>query len=287
MTGFRSNDKNGFLLPPKKELPDETRAKIKKRRRKKSLKGASKVIYPLKILGFTLIIISLCYLSIVQLKHLFFGTSYFEIKKIKVINNKRLTTTQILKLANIAPGLNIFKINRDQILSSITSDPNIKDAKITFEGMYNIKITVQERTPLFYAKQGSHFLEISDDGMVIGSKPICKSSLPIITGLKLENFKLGDNINNLDSFFVARKWVRNLKNNFLENISEINFSSSQNPYVYLTSGEKIYPSSLEKFKKQKSFLRALLDNLKKNNVEPIYLDLRAPGEIVIKPKKNI
>ena len=41
----------------------------------------------------------------------------------------------------------------------------------------------------------------------------------------------------------------------------------------------------EDFKNRYVFLRALLDNLHKNNVEPFYLDMRANNDIVIRPKK--
>ena len=59
-----------------------------------------------------------------------------------------------------------------------------------------------------------------------------------------------------------------------------------NPYLILLNGVKIIPKSLEDFKIKYDFLCALLDNLRKNNVEPFYLDMRAPNKIVVRPKNS-
>ena len=173
-----SGCRRAYNLPPKKELPRESKDKLKSRRRKKQYKGASRVVYPLKIVGFILIIISLCYVSVVQLRYLFFATSYFELKKIEVSGNVRLKKEDVLKMAHVAPGLNIFKLDRDAIIAALTRDPNIKDVKISSEGLYNLKIAITERKTLFYAKQGSLFLEISEDGTVVGSSADCHVDFP-------------------------------------------------------------------------------------------------------------
>ena len=58
------------------------------------------------------------------------------------------------------------------------------------------------------------------------------------------------------------------------------------PYIYCYVGYiPFYPRSAEDMKNRFVFLRALLDNLQKNNVETFYLDMRALNDIVIRPKK--
>lgn len=231
-------------------------------------------------------IISLCYLAITQLSHLFFATSYFEIKTLDVAGNVTLSRDYILKTARIAPALNVFSIDREAIRERLLVEPQIKDVSIDLDGLYTLRLTITERLPAMYAKVGIAFYEIADDGVIISTEGMGEKDLPVITGLKLQTSRAGDSLTSNDDFFIARNWLKTLGERILKNISEINFSSTQNPYLVLVTGEKIFPRSAEDFKNRYDFLRALLDNLRKNNVEPFYLDMRAPSEIVVRPKKS-
>jgi cell division protein FtsQ len=277
--------KNRAYRLPGRNLPDATREKLRQRKYRARLSNLSKAIGPVKAIGFTLIIISLCYLAIVQLRHLFFHTAYFEIKTIKASGNITVAENDIIRTSGISPALNVFMLDKEAVRKRLLEHPKIKDAKVDLEGLYTLHLKIVERKPMMYAKVGSTFYEISDDGIVISTESLGDRELPIITGLKLQTIRSGDSLSEDDSFYIARNWVETLGGKILEKISEINFSNLQNPYLYLDSGVKVFPRSLEDFKKRYDFLRALLDNLRKNNVEPIYLDMRAPS-IVVRPRKK-
>lgn len=274
------------MKPARPELPNETREKLRRRQYRTKLNHFARLARPARALGFVLIIAALCYLAITQLRHLFFATSYFEVKTLEVVGNSNLSREQVLKTAGLAPGLNLFKLDRELIKRRIMTEPLVKDVKVDLDGLYNLKMTIIERTPFLYAKVGTAFYEIADDGIIINTEGYGEKDLPLVTGLNLETCRAGDNVNSNDGFYVAHNWVKSLESRILEHISEINFQSMQNPYLILLSGEKVYPRSLEDFKNRYDFLRALLDNLRKNNVEPIYLDMRAPNQIVVRPRKS-
>lgn len=280
-----SSSNNRAYRLPGKDLPDTTREKLRNRRYRARISSLSRAIGPIKAIAFTLIIISLGYMAIVQLRHLFFGTTYFEIKSIEVSGNTSIAREEIINTSGISPALNVFMLDRDAVKKRLLTHPRIKKAEVNLKGLYNLEITVNEREAAMYAKVGTTFYEIDRDGTIITTESIGDKDLPIITGLKLETSRAGDSLLENDSFYLARNWILELDKSILKNISEINFSSPQNPYLFMVSGEKIFPRSLEDLKKRYTFLRALLDNLRKNNVEPIYLDMRAPS-IVVKPKKK-
>ena len=280
----RSN--RAYLKPTRPELPDDTREKLRRRHYRTKLNSFARLARPARALGFVLLIAGLCYLAVTQLRHLFFATSYFEIKTLEVVGNSSLSRESILKTAGLAPGLNLFKLDREAIKLRIQTEPLVKEAKVDLDGLYNLRITISERTPFLYAKVGTAFYEISDDGIIINTQGYGEKELPLITGLNLETSQTGDNLNGNDGYYIAHNWVKSLESRILEQISEMNFQSLQNPYLILLSGEKVFPRSLEDFKNRYDFLRALLDNLRKNNVEPIYLDMRAPNQIVVRPRKN-
>lgn len=281
-----SRSGRAYRKPCRPELPNETREKLRRRQYRTKLNSFARLIRPARALGFILLIAGLCYLAVTQLRHLFFATSYFEIKSLEVTGNNILSREHILKTAGIAPGLNLFKLDREAVRKKVMTDPVVKDAMVELDGLYNLKIAITERVPFIYAKVGTAFYEIADDGTIINTAGYGEKDLPLITGLNLETSTNGDNLNSNDRYFVAQNWVKSLESRILDEISEINFHSLQNPYLILMSGEKVFPRSLEDFKNRYDFLRALLDNLRKNNVEPIYLDMRAPNQIVVRPKKS-
>lgn len=279
-----NNLNRGYRLPGK-DLPEPTREKLRQRRYRARLLNLSRAVGPIKAIGFTLLLISLGYLAVVQLRHLFFGTSYFEIKSIEVSGNKKLTSDEVIKTSGISPALNVFMLDKDAIEKRLLAHPVIRKVSVDLKGLYNLHLKITERIPVLYAKVGTTFYEVADDAVIISTDSLGDKNLPIITGLNLETSRAGDSLKDDDAFFIAHSWVKKLSPEILKNISEINFSNPQNPYLFMLTGEKVFPRSLDDLKKRYNFLRALLDNLRKNNVEPIYLDMRAPS-IVVRPRKK-
>lgn len=274
----------GSQMPVMKDLSEDTRKKLKNKRNKAIKLGLSRFVPQLKTLGFILIILSLLYVAVTRLNYLFFKTSYFEIKELEVAGNNYFTKEDIIKIAGLAPAMNVFSVNRELAAENLLKEAHIKSANIEFEGLYKIKITVTERTPKYYVKVGLAFYEIAEDGIIISTEGMGEKNLPIITGIDTATLTAGSSLLTNDNYFIAQKWLTQLGEKILKNISEINFSSVQNPYLILFNGEKVYPKNADDFKKRYDFLNALLDNLRKNNVEPFYLDMRG-DHIVVRPKK--
>jgi len=277
--------KRVFFLIEKAGFSEGTIEKIRMRNLRARFQKLTRLGKPLKILLFVALIAALSYVAIVQLKYIFFGTSYFEIKQIEVVGLQSLKKDEILKLAGVAPGINIMNFDREEAGKRLLMHPYIKKVSVEFSGLYTIKINIEERSAMFYAKIDTSFWDISDDGVIISTESLGENNLPIITGLSLTGKTIGDSILENDGFHEAGKWVKTLGPRILDGISEINFSNFQNPYVFLISGERVIPKNLDDFKERYDFLRALLDNLKKNRVEPEYLDMRAPNDIVFRPKR--
>ena len=270
---------------PDPTLSEDVEDKLRAKGYKFRFHEASKIFVPIKILGFILIFISLSYVVITQLKYIFFSTSYFELKNFEVSGNTNLDREYIIKKTGIAPGQHVFYLDCEEVKQRLLTEPLIKDAVVELNGLNTLKIDIVERFAFIYAKQGIAFYEISDDGVIINTEGMGEKDLPIITGLKLKEADLGTSISHNDDFYMAKIWIKTLGEKIFKQISEINFSNCQNPYIIMLTGEKVFPRNAEDFKNRYVFLRALLDNLHKNNVEPFYLDMRANNDIVIRPKK--
>jgi len=278
------NNRSAFSSMLPEPVASEDTAKILRKKRKKvRAQNVSKLFTSIKAIAYVLIFASLLYLAVIQLKYLFFSTSYFEIKQVKTAGLKHLEENEVLKLANIPPSTKIFALDTEKTKQNLLKHPRIQNAEVQLEGLYNVKLQITEREPVIYAKNGIAFYEIAPDGIIISTEGMGEKDLPIITGLDLKNAQQGDSLNGNDDFYMAMSWVNFLGQEILKNISELNFSNTQNPYIILLTGEKIYPRDMNDFKIRFNFLRALLDKLKANNVDTFYLDMRAP-DIVVRPK---
>ncbi len=277
--------KRNIVLPNRAGLSDQTVERLRNRDIRIRMQKLVRYSAPVKFLLFLAVVFLLSYLAVVQLRHLFFATSYFELRKIEIHGVKTLKEEDVLRLANVAPGHNVLSLNKDEVQSRILVHPMVRKAQIELSGLYTLKIAIEERVPYVYVKSGAQFFEISDDGTVLAVEDVGSRDLPIITGIDVGDRKIGDSLLEMDSFFEAMRWIRALDHPMLVRISELNFENQQNPYLFFVSGEKIIPKSLEDFKERFLFLCALLDNLRKNNVEPDYLDMRAPSEIVVRPRR--
>ncbi|NLI77420.1 MAG: FtsQ-type POTRA domain-containing protein [Candidatus Riflebacteria bacterium] len=274
-----------YPLPLKEGFSDSTEERIRNRRFRVRAQSLGRLAKPLMVVLSLALIALLSYLAIVQMKHLFFGTRYFEIRSIEVNGLNTVVRDDLLKFAHIAPGLNILTFDRSALRERLLQHPFVKEAEVSLRGMYTLKITVQERTPFMYVRSGTGFMEIAEDGVILTTEGFGEKEIPIITGLALNGKQAGDSLAEHDGFREARAWVASLSSPILAEISELNFASRHNPYIFLRTGIKLFPSGLDDLKNRFDYLRALLDNLKRNNVEPEYIDLRAPNEIVVKPRK--
>ena len=125
MSEEKPGNNRAYFLPGKK-LPDTTKEKLRQRRYRARLSSLARFVGPVKALGFVMILVSLSYFSIIQLRHLFFATSYFEIKTIKVIGNSSLSESEIIKTSGVSIALNIFSLDQDAIQQRLLSHAIIK-----------------------------------------------------------------------------------------------------------------------------------------------------------------
>ncbi len=225
------------------------------------------------------------YLALVQLRTLFFETSYFEVKQLEVHGAHRLTREEVIRIAQVAPSMNVFGIDSTAIQQRLQANPLVDTANVELSGLYTLVVSIRERLPLFFAKVGPRFIEVGQDGHILSVGTMGASDLPIFTGLPWDKLRPGDAVSSNDEFVIARRWVDTLGPAILKEIAEINLANPDEPYLFLVSGERVMPKSLDDFKARYTFLGALLDNLKRNAVEPDYLDMRAQNEIVVMPRR--
>lgn len=113
------------------------------------------------IASFLLIII----LIIVLMLILF--SKWFNIKKITVKNNLKVSTEEIINNSELTTDSNIFKSLKSKIKSGIKRNPYIEDVKITKKINGEVILEVEERTPTFILQIENGYAYINNQGYIL------------------------------------------------------------------------------------------------------------------------
>lgn len=144
----------------------KAKTKVKSKPKKfKVKKNIPKILFRcFMLLLFILLIIGMIYGV-----YFSFTNSRFNISKIEVKGNSKYTKEEILKLANIAIGKNINKINKIKIYGDIKEKPYIDNVNIDRKYPDKIVINIKERVAKYAAlnKDKNIYLKLTKDGIML------------------------------------------------------------------------------------------------------------------------
>ena len=205
----------------KKNTNKNIKKTVKKRpqKKKKNMQKRKRIITVI-----SLIIILLSILVLI----LFSGL--FNIKKITVINNSKITTEEIIKNSTLAVGNNMFKTLNTTIRENIKKNPYIEDVKITKKLDGEIILDIKERTPTYMLQRENDYVYINNQGYIleISQTPL---DLPIIRGNKTQELTPGgrlevDDLKKLDTVIQIMEAAKS--NGINEIITTIDISDGNN-----------------------------------------------------------
>lgn len=144
-----------------------------------------------------------CLLLMVFLLTLFFTLCFklpiFNIKNIEVINNKNISKEEVLKLADVYCGNNIFYVDFNKIKDNILRNPYINKVEINMKLPNTIKINLTERRMEYYVSIDNENLVIDSNGIVVeNKKSIGNMKLTKLNGTCTKKFELGKELESND-----------------------------------------------------------------------------------------
>lgn len=188
-------------LKEKKELENKrVKKQIKKNKEKKSnlkIKRANKI--KMKILKW-IILITIFFMIVI----IFIFSKIFNIKEIKVINNSKVTTVEIIEKSELSQQQNIFKISERKIEKKLKENSYIESIEIKKNFNCTITIIVKEREAKYILKFANALVFLNNQGYILEilETETYKEEiiLPMIIGFKtnIENIKTGERLNKED-----------------------------------------------------------------------------------------
>ncbi len=234
--------------------------------------------------------ISLLLLVVMVCVYLFLHSAIFNIGKVTVSNNHKVSRSEVLALAGISPGTNIFRVNRELTQRSVKIHPMVKDAQVIRHLPKTIEIKITERQSWAIIPYGDIFLLIDDTGICIDKlNELPNESIPIITMDKLpDRVNLGQAVNTGAVKIIQEVW-KSLTITDRQNISQFHYrDKDKSLLIYTMQGTEVRFGNMDRLKeKAKNFSEVIKmeSNLQKEGKDVLdYVDLRFKGQPVVKTR---
>jgi len=172
----------------------------------------------------------------------FLLSSFFNIKKIEIVGNNKLTRDEVISLSQIEIEENTFKLSKNKIEKNIKQNAYVESVKVKRNLPDTITIEIEERTPTYMITFANAYAYINNQGYFVEiSKE--KLELPIITGYatKEEDIQLGErlcteDLQKLDDILQIMKAAES--NEIANIVTKINIYDKQDYVLELKSEKK-------------------------------------------------
>ena len=172
----------------------------------------------------------------------FLLSSFFNIKKIEIVGNNKLTRDEAISLSQIEIEENTFKLSKNKIEKNIKQNAYVESVKIKRNLPSTILIEIEERVPTYMITFANAYAYINNQGYFVEiSKE--KLELPIIRGYatKEEDIQLGErlcteDLQKLDDILQIMKAAES--NEIANIVTKINISDKQDYVLELKSEKK-------------------------------------------------
>ncbi len=226
-------------------------------------------------------------LSVVVAFYYFLHSSLFFIEDISVSGNRFVPTEEIIALAGINTGNNIFEFSSKASEKAIEIIPRVKEAMIKRHFPNKVKINIVERTPWAYVVHDNGILLIDAEGICLDKMDTMKeTSLPVISLANMPPaIKEGQQVNQT-AINLVRSFCEVLPVDLLQQISEYHYLELEQMIVYTLDGTEVRLGGTDRLEEKISLWQRVIkmQNEKGSQGSLEYIDLRFKGQPVIQDK---
>jgi cell division protein FtsQ len=213
----------------------------------------------------------------------FIHSSYFTVGSIEVEGNKYLSKAEIYQIANINPRINIFKIDSGAVRKRLMQDLRVQDVTVERKFPTTNVLHIRERRTVAFIPTNYGFVQVDKQGYVLAALRTIKAmGLPMITGTKLINAKVGDQVDG--SLHTILDMLGELDEETLNAVSEINISNPNGIIGYTVDAIPVKIGNGQRPQEKAKLLNMVLQDIRQQKLAVEYIDV-AYGTPVIKLKR--
>ena len=143
-------------------------------------------------------------------RRLFFENPDYQLRQIEVQTDGTLQREQILKVAALREGDNIFSVNLQRVHDALQELPQVDEVQVTRQLPAEINIHIVERKPIAWITSEKEILDpfasdaaflVDERGVLMKEKKLLPEylGLPLITGCTGESFEAGGSIQSFEA----------------------------------------------------------------------------------------
>jgi len=213
--------------------------------------------------------------------HWLLTTPRFAVTSVEVRGVSRVPHDQILAVAAIPRGTNIFRLDTIGVTGRVESLPEVRRADVVRELPDRVVISVEERRP-FTLVHGGRLHWMDEEGRLLGASPEAVAPpMPVISGLsadELASMRTAPGPKARAAVGVIRALLRS-GGGLTAEISEIDMSRREGPVLYTLDGVEVRLGS-EDWEERLARLEGVLAQIATQDVRTV--DLRFRDQVVFR-----
>jgi len=114
------------------------------------------------------------------------SSKQFALRTVKVQGLRRATEKELLRLAGVAPGMNLWSLDSTAVAQAMAVHPWVRTVEVTRSLPDTLQLRVEERAPVALASLGDLYVVDVDGAPFKRVSPAEALDLPLLTGLTRE-----------------------------------------------------------------------------------------------------
>lgn len=226
-------------------------------------------------------------LGLVAAFYYFLHSSVFYVEKISVMGNQAVAAKEIISLAGINIGKNIFEFDVQASEKAIAVIPRVKQAEIKRHFPNRVEIRVVERKPWAYVVHNNLVFQIDNEGICLDkAATMNETELPVISIANIPKvLQEGQQVNQA-AIDLVRCIVDVLPSDILQEVSEFHYTDLGQVTVFTLDGTEVRLGGKDRLDEKISLWRRVINMQSENESqgEWEYIDLRFKGQPIIQEK---
>lgn len=211
---------------------------------------------------------------------LFINSPYFTVGTVLVEGNNYVTVEEVLRVAGVPERVNIFRLKTTELSDRLMNDLRVAEVRVERKFPATIIINLKERQPLAFVASQYGFVEIDRRGVVMAAfKNLKQVKVPVITGVRLGNVYVGDQVNNPGLLNVLT-YLEALDEDVLNQLSEVNIKSTDELVAYTTNSVYIRVGDSQRLSEKAKLTGEILQEIAAKKMVVDYIDLNYTSPII-------
>lgn len=197
----------------------------------------------------------------------------FVLKTVNIQGNRFVQDEDIIRIAGIRLGENLFQLQTDEIKRTLTKDLRIEQAVVQRSFPSQLDISISERVPLAIIKCDYGYLELGKGGIVLDAhRTLRDMPVPMISGVGVADLFVGDVVDDEQVGRVLR-FLDAAGENTVKSLSEVAITNPDDVTLYAGSVQ-IRLGALSGLDNKVDVTKSVISELQQTKHPIAYVDAR-------------